>query len=68
VKALTAYTATYTADQAVAVLVGEGHDRDDVVTAVDSLIHAGLEPKQPDDMTVISPAKPDVLRDHLAST
>ncbi|WP_190824721.1 hypothetical protein [Saccharopolyspora pogona] len=56
-----------TAEQAVTTLTAEGHDRADVVAAIDSLIVAGLELPQPDEGTVISDAEMQVLRDQLAS-
>jgi prevent-host-death family protein len=60
-------TVTITADAAVTALVSEGHDRADVVAAIDSLINAGLDLEQPDDGTILSYGELDVLREQLAS-
>lgn len=38
----------FTAEWAVEILVAEGHDRADVLAALDSLIDAGLELDQPE--------------------
>lgn len=65
--ALTDYTSIYTADDALAVLVAEGHHTNDVHAAIDSLIDAGLELDQPDDGHVISAAELDLLREQLAA-
>ena len=56
---------TLTADQAVAILIGEGYDRAVVLAAVDSLIVAGLDAEQPDDGTLLTAGELDVLREQL---
>jgi hypothetical protein len=58
---------TYTADQAVAILTGEGFDIADVNAAFDSMVDAGFELAQPDDGYILTAVEVDVLRDQLNS-
>lgn len=58
-------TATHAAEQVFVDLVADGWDRDDVSTAIDSLIEAGLDADQPDDGHVLTDDEIDVVRDQL---
>lgn len=60
---------TITAETALTTLTAEGHDRADVLAAIDSLIDAGLELDQPEQGGyVLTAGEVDVLRDHLGRT
>lgn len=58
-------TATHAAEQVFVDLVADGWDRDDVATAIDSLIASGLDADQPDDGHVLTDDEIDVVRDQL---
>lgn len=60
---------TYTYDQAVDILVSEGHSVEDATTVADMIVDAGLDIQpQPDDGTVYSKDELDVMREQLAAT
>lgn len=59
---------TYTVDEAIQILVREGHLREEVVSVVDQLINAGLLIQdQPEGDTVLAPEELDSMRAQLAA-
>lgn len=58
---------TYTAQQALDVLTGEGHHHEDVNAAIGSLIASGLTHDQPDTGLALTEAEIDVVRSQLRS-
>lgn len=54
------------ADTVVDLLTAEGHDQDDVVAAIDSLIESGLTTVRPGNAPILTEEEIDVVRDRLA--
>jgi hypothetical protein len=64
----TGYPVAIDAQAAIDALVTEGHPRDDVQAAFDSMVDAGFQLDQPDEGYVLTPGEVDVLREQLATT